>query len=94
MSMLSSFTLRSLAPPAAPSAGKFSSAVLQLRIKQSWGAAPCKVSRAPRFVCHARSYDIPPTALVYPSRGNHGNWKISDDEDRITLELKGGRRDE
>ncbi|CAL4891423.1 unnamed protein product [Urochloa decumbens] len=86
--MLSSCTLLSLAPPAAPAPGKFSPAVLQLRMKQSWGAATCKVPRAPPFVCHA--YNIPPTALVYPSRGNHGNWKIGDDEDRITLELKVG----
>ncbi|CAL4905666.1 unnamed protein product [Urochloa decumbens] len=92
MSMLmSSCALLSLAP--AP--GKFSPAVLQLRTKQP--AAPpsavalprpaprYNVSRALRLVCHAHTYDIPPTALVHPSGGEEGKWRISENNERITL---------
>ncbi|CAL4898373.1 unnamed protein product [Urochloa decumbens] len=95
MSMLSSCTLLSLAP--AP--GKFSPGSLQLRTKQPtassaaaalpW-ATPYKVSRAPRLVCHAQTYNIVPTALVHPSSGIQGKWKTTDDEDRIILEFNVG----
>ncbi|CAL4898370.1 unnamed protein product [Urochloa decumbens] len=94
MSMLSSCTPLSLAPPA-PAPGKFSPATLQLRTKQPAAssaavalprAAPRhKVSRALRLVCQAQPYDIPPTALVHPKVGHYGDWKINEDKDRITL---------
>ncbi|CAN6334592.1 unnamed protein product [Urochloa humidicola] len=97
MSMLSPCTLLSLAP------GKFSPAALQLRTKQPEASSPVvafplaaprynKVSGAPRLVCHAQphEYKILPTALVHPKSGRYGDWKINDDEERITLEFDVG----
>ncbi|CAL4891411.1 unnamed protein product [Urochloa decumbens] len=98
--MLSSCTLLSMAPPQSAS-GKFSPAALQLRTKQPAAsslaialprAATYKVGRAPRLVCHALAYDIPPNALlVHPSVGDDNTWKIdAKHKDHITLEFKVG----
>ncbi|CAN6334591.1 unnamed protein product [Urochloa humidicola] len=105
MSMLSSCTLLSMAPPApAPALGKFSPATLQLRTKQPAAsslavalprAAPrYKLSRALRLVCHAEplEYDILPYDLVRPSIGDqdHDSWMIKDKNNEITLKFKVG----
>ncbi|CAN6329581.1 unnamed protein product [Urochloa humidicola] len=103
MSMLSSCTLLSMAPPALAPA-KFSPATLKLRTKQPAAsslavalprAAPrYKLSRALRLVCHATQpleYDILPSALVHPSIGDHRSWKIYDDMDHITLMFNVGK---
>ncbi|KAG2564513.1 uncharacterized protein LOC120681970 [Panicum virgatum] len=99
MSMLSSYTFLSLAP----AQGKFSPAPLQLRKQPAASSsvvvvpwAPCKVSRAPRLACYSKknTYDILPTALVHPSVGDHGNWKMAEDKDHITLDFNVGRETE
>ncbi|RCV19206.1 hypothetical protein SETIT_3G365600v2 [Setaria italica] len=105
--MMSSYTLPSLVPAAPPRAPEklFSPAALQLRKQRaaavaSPGAAlpwaPWKLPRALRLACHAQphTYDIPPSALVTPKVGQHGHWKINDDDDRITLEFNVGDKTE
>ncbi|CAN6356679.1 unnamed protein product [Urochloa humidicola] len=55
-------------------------------------AAPWKVSRALRLVCHALTYeyDIPPTVLVRPSGAEAGKWWIIENNERITLNINVG----
>ncbi|CAN6343539.1 unnamed protein product [Urochloa humidicola] len=97
MSMLSSCTLLSLAPPARAPGNKFSPGTRQLRTKQPAASSPsvvtlpwtarCKVSRVTRFVCHAKKYNILPTALVHPPVADHDNWRINENKDHIILEF-------
>ncbi|CAN6356680.1 unnamed protein product [Urochloa humidicola] len=102
MWMLSSCTLLSLAPPAVPAPGKFPPAVLQLRRTKQPTASPSamalpkpapryKVSRAPRLVCHAHTYDIQPSVLLHPSVGEYDNWRINENKDHIVLGFNVGK---
>ncbi|CAN6334589.1 unnamed protein product [Urochloa humidicola] len=102
MWMLSSCTLLSLAaPPAAPVPGKFPPAVLQLRTKQPTASPSAmalprpapryKVSRALRLVCHAHTYDIQPSVLLYPSVGEYDTWRINENKDHIVLGFNVGK---